>query len=99
LLPRFLADDDNRCRANAVRALLRTAADEGGRALQSMLRDSRPRHRVSAIWVVRRARVARLRHEVERIASDDPVPEIRVRAWSADRQLHANLGTGQGANP
>ncbi len=74
---------DNRLRANAVRAVLRRGRGDGSRALQTMLGDPDPRHRVSAIWVARRAREARVSGDLRRIADQDAVAEIRRRAAAA----------------
>jgi len=48
-----------------------------------MLGDSDPRHRVSAIWVARRAREERVSGDLRRIADQDAVAEVRRRAAAA----------------
>jgi len=74
---------DNRLRANAVRAVLRRPGRDGTRALRTMLGDADPRHRVSAIWVARRAREGRVSEDLRRIADQDTVGEVRRRAAAA----------------
>ena len=74
---------DNRLRANAVRAVLRRPCRDGSRALRTMLGDADPRHRVSAIWVARRAREGRVSGDLRRIADQDAVGEVRRRAAAA----------------
>ena len=74
---------DNRLRANAVRAVLRRRRRDGPRVLRTMLGDSDPRHRVSAIWVARRAREERVSGDLRRIADQDAVAEVRRRAAAA----------------
>ena len=71
---------DNRLRANAVRAVLQRGRRDGTRALRTMLDDADPRHRVSAIWVARRAREGRVSGDLRRIADQDAVAEVRRRA-------------------
>jgi len=74
---------DNRLRANAVRAVLRRGRGDGSGALQTMLADADPRHRVSAIWVARRVREGRVSGDLRRIADQDAVAEVRRRAAAA----------------
>jgi hypothetical protein len=84
-----LRSHENRCRANAVRALL--GARSGGArpvaaaALRSMLGDESPLHRVSAIWVARRTRRAAVDDDLRRLARADPFPIVRRRAQAALR--------------
>jgi HEAT repeat protein len=79
-LPDHLDSRDNRVRANAVRAVLRCRGRDGPKALCRMLDDADPRHRVSAIWVARKAREGRVAGDLRRIADHDPVAEVRRRA-------------------
>jgi hypothetical protein len=85
---RRLADlaynDENRPRGNAVMSMCREDTGEAGvEALRIMLRDSRPLHRVSAIWVASRRRVRPVGTQLRSIVRDDPAPAIRARAWRA----------------
>jgi len=79
--------EQNRPRANAVRAVLRADRKRGLAGLRRMLADPRPLHRVSAIWVARAARVAEAAPDLERLAVQDRLPEIRTRAMGAVRLL------------
>ncbi len=86
------ADDANpRVRANAIRSLV--ARDPGGsepkEALGAMLRDRRPHHRRSAIWIAGRTRSLGSRTDVAELAASDPEPEVRTRAESCARALDA----------
>jgi HEAT repeat protein len=78
---------DNRLRANAVRAMLAARAPAGQAALRSMLADADPRHRVSAVWVARRARVGPVAGELRGLADRDRFTEVRTRAAAACRLL------------
>lgn len=75
--------DDNRLRANAVRAMLLddVTRDEANSYWQAMVRDDRPLHRISAIWVAGRTPCGAMLDELHRLASpDEPLLEVRTRA-------------------
>jgi hypothetical protein len=77
--------DENRPRGNAVLSM----CDEGAGvpALRVMLRDTRPLHRVSAIWVASRRRVRGVGDLLTSIVRDDPTEAIRNRATEALRLI------------
>ncbi|MHC4948659.1 MAG: HEAT repeat domain-containing protein [Planctomycetota bacterium] len=74
---------NNRARANAIRARLRVHPEAGLENLRSMLTDHDPLHRVSAVWVARRARARAAARQLERLVTGDRLPEIRTRAAAA----------------
>ncbi|MHC5024309.1 MAG: HEAT repeat domain-containing protein [Planctomycetota bacterium] len=80
---------ENRPRANAVRALLRARPADGEIELKSILADDNPLHRISGLWVARRAGHVAAHHEVRHLAEADRVPEIRGRACAVLRFLLA----------
>jgi HEAT repeat protein len=86
-LGRYCDDPDNRARGNAVLALLRRGRGEAEGALRDMLRDGDALHRVSGVWVARRARVAPAAADLRRVARQDDVAEVRARAAAALRWL------------
>ncbi|MDY7108252.1 MAG: hypothetical protein SYC29_06405 [Planctomycetota bacterium] len=79
--------DENRPRANAIRAVLRGDRRRGVADLRRMLADSRPLHRVSAVWVARAGSVIEVAPELHRLAGEERLPEIRTRAQAAMRWL------------
>ena len=86
---RYLGDlaesPDNRLRANAVRVLLK--ARTGLESLRAMLADPDPRHRISAVWLARRARALSTLPDLRRLAARDRFAEVRTRAQAAARLL------------
>jgi hypothetical protein len=81
------AGEDNRPRANAIRALLRADRRRGLTDLRRMLADPRPLHRVSAIWAARAGGAIEVAPELHRLAHEDRLPAIRIRAQAAMRWL------------
>jgi HEAT repeat protein len=70
----------NRERANAIKALHNMKLGVAGPHLEEMLRDDRPEHRVSALWLLRRIGWWKLLAEVARVARDDG--NLRVRRYA-----------------
>jgi HEAT repeat protein len=70
----------NRERANAVRALHRLRLVTVGPLLMAMLRDPRPEHRVSGLWLLRQIGWWPLLGEVGRLAKQDS--NLRVRRYA-----------------
>ena len=68
---------NNRERANAIRVMHKLSMDAFGGALQAMLIDPRPDHRVSALWAVRETQWWQLAPLVARMAQTDA--DVRVR--------------------
>ena len=85
---RPLVDGDrNRSRGSAVRSLLAADPPEGVRELRAMLVDERALHRVTGIWVARRARVGAVRRDLMRLVRAAGPPEVRTRAQAALRLI------------
>lgn len=72
--------EENRPQANAIRALLGHAPDAGREALLSMLRDIRPPHRGSALWVIGVEGLTDMSSRVAEMSVSDAAPEVRQRA-------------------
>ncbi|MHC5027960.1 MAG: hypothetical protein ACYTGR_14490 [Planctomycetota bacterium] len=87
--------DENRPRANAIRAMLGRDPDHGRTLLGTMLVDPKPLHRVSALWVARIARVIEARPDIERLARADPLPVVRTRARSVLKIIGGDRGRRQ----
>lgn len=87
-LDRFAVDDRPRIRANAVLHGCRYAETEPDGTLatasmlhlDAMLRDDRPEHRISALWVARRIRPVEMATEIAGMARQDPDAIVRGRA-------------------
>ncbi|HEY1922588.1 MAG TPA: HEAT repeat domain-containing protein, partial [Tepidisphaeraceae bacterium] len=61
----------NRERANAIKALSKMRVGNAGPALQAMLQDHRPEHRISAMWALKQMGWWKLLEDVGRIAKQD----------------------------
>ena len=72
--------EENRPQANAVRALLHHDPDGGRDALLSMLRDIRPPHRSSALWVIGAEGMTEMSSRVAEISISDAAADVRRRA-------------------
>jgi HEAT repeat protein len=72
--------NNNRERANAIKALHRMKVRQATQALQAMLQDPRPEHRISAIWALRQIGWWQLLSEVGRLAREDQ--NLRVRRYA-----------------
>jgi HEAT repeat protein len=71
---------NGRERANAIKALCRMKVSTASRQLLAMLRDDRPEHRISALWVLRQIGWWQLVNEVGQLAKADQ--NIRVRRYA-----------------
>ena len=71
---------NNRERANAIKVLHKLQVGVFGAALQAMLLDPRPEHRISAMWALRSTGWWNLIGEVGRMAKGDE--NIRVRRYA-----------------
>ena len=87
--------DAARERCNAVRTLFdRTEPKlraQGLVLLDSMLKDDRPAHRRSALWLAGRIGAAQSAHRIASIASSDADPAVRAAARRTARQLLARM--------
>lgn len=71
---------ENRPRANAVRALMRTKSSAGLPQLKAMLSDPDPLHRISGIWAAQRSGTLAIMSQLQKLSKRDHFPEIRSRA-------------------
>jgi HEAT repeat protein len=71
---------NGRERANAIKALCRMKVSTASKQLLGMLRDERPEHRISALWVLRQIGWWQLVNEVGRLAKEDG--NMRVRRYA-----------------
>jgi hypothetical protein len=71
---------NNRERANAIKVLHRLKVATFGAALQGMLQDPRPEHRISAMWALRQTGWWNMIGEVGRMAKSDD--NLRVRRYA-----------------
>jgi hypothetical protein len=86
---------NNRERANAIKALHRMRVGNIGPALNAMLQDPRPEHRISAMWALKQMGWWKLLSEVGRIAKNDS--NLRVRRYAVT-VLKGVADMVQGAN-
>jgi len=70
----------NRERANAIKVMHRLKVSTFGAALQGMLQDPRPEHRISAMWALRQTGWWHMIGEVGRMAKGDD--NLRVRRYA-----------------
>lgn len=84
--------DANRPRANAIKLLLRMDVAVALEALRTMLADTRPEHRRSALWLVEKMGIVDVARQVADAAVADPDPRLKQRAGRVMRQLTAALG-------
>ena len=70
----------NRERANAIKFMHKTRMNLFNASLDGMLKDSRPDHRISAMWALKQTGWWNLIGEVGRMAKADP--DIRVRQYA-----------------
>ena len=89
----------NRPRANAVGALLAVRHAQALPQLRSMLADPDPLHRISGIWVAKRARALGVAGQLQQLAKQDRFPQVRSRAEAAARFLAHRTRTLVGAAP
>jgi hypothetical protein len=74
------AASNNRERANAIKALHRMKVRNATIALDAMLKDPRPEHRISALWALKAIGWWQLLREVGRLAKEDT--NMRVRRYA-----------------
>jgi hypothetical protein len=91
--------DENRIRANAIRGMVMREQPTAIDCWRTMLRDERPLHRISAIWVAERTPREGMTQHLSMLAATEPLPEIRTRARSAIHQLTAVSHTAFRRNP
>lgn len=101
VLAERVRSNDGRERANAIKALHTMKVGTAGQQLQTMLRDDRADHRVSALWVLKQVGWWQLLGEVGRIAKEDR--NLRVRRYAlgvlksvAEMAAAKPLGGGSG---
>jgi HEAT repeat protein len=87
LLAERARSTNNRERANAIKAMGKLKVDTAVPQLLGMLRDQRPEHRVSAMWVLRQIGWWKLLNEVGRIAKQDPDPRAKRYALGVLRNV------------
>jgi HEAT repeat protein len=83
----------NRERANAIKALNKMNSGAVSKHLQAMLRDPRPEHRISAMWLLRRIAWWKLVTEVARLAKEDEQGRVRRYAMGVLQTAVGNLQT------
>jgi HEAT repeat protein len=83
--------DDGRPRANAIKALLALRPDDALAALQRMLHDPRPEHRISALWVVEQMLVMELSRPVAELCVSEKNAEVKKRASEVVHKLIDSL--------
>ncbi len=82
-----LDSPNNRVRANTIKWLLEAEHPEGPMALTAMLIDSRPAHRISALWVTRVLTYTPVAGIIKRLGESDPDVRIRARMATVARIL------------
>jgi hypothetical protein len=91
-LQKLTLADGNRTRANALRTMLRAGCAEP-KQVAELLRDERPLHRVSGIWLVGKLGLSEVQSELEAIATDEKLPPVRQRAEVVVKRLKATPRT------
>ena len=88
----------NRERGNAIKVLHRLKASAFASALAAMLRDTRPEHRVSGMWVLRQTNWWGLIGDVGKMARADPSVAVRRYALGVLQaaQAASKAAAGQG---
>ncbi|NLF29927.1 MAG: hypothetical protein GX591_03465 [Planctomycetes bacterium] len=82
-----LDSPNNRVRANTIKWLLEAAHPQGPMALAAMLADSRPAHRISALWVVQTLAYQPAVGLLRRLALSDGDTKVRSRMATVLRDL------------
>ena len=86
-LQALLEGAGNRSRANAIKALMRMPVGGALGALGRMLRDQKPEHRISALWVVEQMGLEQVAGRVAELAQADDDAEVRRRALKVFRLM------------
>ena len=71
---------NNRERANAIKAMHKMKIGAAAAQLVQMLRDSRPEHRISALWTLKQIGWWQMLNEVGRLAKEDG--NLKVRRYA-----------------
>jgi multisubunit Na+/H+ antiporter MnhG subunit len=87
LLTPKLAVDDAQVRAAAVRSMLRMHQPLAAQALVAMLKDDRPDHRCSALWIVDQLKLVALAQRVVEMVESDEDPRIARICQHVSRRL------------
>lgn len=77
----------NRERANAIKALHKMRVGTASNQLVAMMQDTRPEHRISALWALRQTGIWQLLTEVGRLARQDENPRVRRYAMGVLRSV------------
>ena len=96
-ITRLMDAEGNRSRANALRTLMRVGVVEPKEVVQ-MLRDPRPLHRISGMWLVAKLRLTEVQEEVNRLTKPREPQPVRERAKVVVKRLGA-MGTPRTALP
>ena len=87
----YVSSDENRLRANAAKAIGVIDAEESDRQIKIMLKDPRPMHRMSALWVAERVGRLECAREVANLAKNDDFELVRKRAQRTAGRLLGRL--------
>lgn len=87
----YISSDENRLRANAAKAIGMIDTEESDRQITIMLKDPRPMHRVSALWVAERVGRLGCTREVANLAKNDDFELVRKRARRTASRLLGQL--------
>ncbi|HWP39979.1 MAG TPA: HEAT repeat domain-containing protein [Tepidisphaeraceae bacterium] len=96
LLSQRARSSHNRERANAIKALHKLRVGTASSQLLAMLRDDRPEHRISALWVLRQIGWWQLLNEVGRLAKADGNLRVRRYALGVLRNVAELIQPGKG---
>ncbi len=88
-LQELAATSGNRSRATALKALLSLPAGGAVPALDAMLGDPDPKHRISALWVAEQMGVIAVGRKIAELAANDQDAKVRLRAMRIFRLLAA----------
>lgn len=90
--------DANRPRANAIRDLLSVRSSSALFELTNMLKDQRPAHRVSALWVAESMGLIDVVGDVAELAVADPDVDVKARAGRVAQHLMTLVDADVNAN-
>jgi HEAT repeat protein len=86
-LVKLARQSGNRSRANAIKALMQLPFAGAMTELRTMLQDTEPAHRISALWIVERMALSEVGRVVGDIARADGDFTVRRRAMRVLRQM------------
>jgi len=95
----LMEHDDNRIRANAIRALLHRRVPEAAGELLRMLSDPRRMHRISALWLIEKMRLTAMHERVRSVSEADSDPAVRRAAAQTLHRLIRRLEARGAATP